>query len=90
MDNKRRQRLNLIRSHCKELKRKRYARAYKRFTKTRSKDFELSAEADALQSWEVNDKNLNREYYYGQSETPECVRLNEKTVKNVLMFFSNP
>lgn len=66
-------RLNLIRTYCKEMKRKRYARTWKRFTKTRAKRYDLSAEANVLRNREIEDKNLNRSYYFGPGEPAELV-----------------
>lgn len=72
--NKVQRRLLLIRMYCKDMKRKRYARAYKRFTKTRARNLDLIGEASVLQSREIEDKNLYRKYYYGPGEPIELVQ----------------
>lgn len=68
-------RLDLIRGYCKELKRKRYAKAYRRYTQVRSKMLSLPNEAMELLVEELIDKDLGREYYYDANEPKEYVGL---------------
>lgn len=62
-----------MRGYCKDLKRKRFARAYRRYRKTRAKKLSLGAEALDLLEQEIIDKQLNRTYYYEASEPSEYV-----------------
>lgn len=57
----------------RELKRKRYAKAYRRFVRIRQKKLNLGAEAMELANGEIEDKHLNRFYYYGANEPHEFV-----------------
>lgn len=66
-------RLDLIRGYCKELKRKRYAKAYRRFTRVRSKQLPLPDEAMELLVDELLDKDLGRAHYYDADEPKELV-----------------
>lgn len=67
-------RLDLIRGYCKELKRKRYAKAYRRFARVRSKRMGLVSEALELLVEEMLDKDLGRDFYYAPDEPEEFVR----------------
>lgn len=53
--------MQLIRGYCKDIKRKRYAKAYRRFTKIREKRLGVGFESMALLKKETEDKNLHRE-----------------------------
>lgn len=53
-------RMQLVRGYCKELKRKRYAKAYRRFNNVRSKRLVVGLESMALLEAEVHDKHLNQ------------------------------
>lgn len=66
-------RLDLLRGFCKELKRKRYARSYRRYVEIRRNKTSLQNEAMELMVKEMFDKNLCRDFYYGASEPTECV-----------------
>lgn len=68
-------RLELIRGHCKDLKRKRYAKSYRRFTRVRSKRLRLEDEGLELMAAELCDKDLGREFYYAENEPKELVRI---------------
>lgn len=65
--------MGIVRSYIKQLKQKRYNKAYNRFKKVRAKNLNLEDEAIELQNREIADKNLLREYYYGEGESPQCV-----------------
>lgn len=66
-------RRQLITGYCKDLKRKRYARRYRRWLDVRSRGLDLKDETLALISGEVHDKSLNREFYYVAYEPYEFV-----------------
>lgn len=70
--------MHFIRGYCKELKRKRYAKAYRRFTNVREKRLGVGMESMALLEKELQDKHLNhprsdeppafvRQYVFSQS-----------------------
>lgn len=65
--------MQLIRGFLRELRRKRYAKAFRRFTVTRSRKMDLSNEATELMKREVFDKGLNRANYYEENEPDEFV-----------------
>lgn len=60
--------MQFIRGYCKELKRKRYAKAFRRFTNVREKLLGPGLESVALLEQEVNDKHLN----YVRKDEPEA------------------
>lgn len=74
---KQQKRLELIRGYCKELKRKRFAKAFHRFTKVRAKKQSLGIEAIELLEREMLDKNLMRYDYYDQNEPSEFVSFSD-------------
>lgn len=59
-----------VRGYCKELKRKRYAKAYRRFTKVRERHLGVGMESMALLEKETQDKHLNQ---LRSDEPPEFV-----------------
>lgn len=63
----------LIRNYCKDMKRKRYALAYRRFVKTKARQLNIHAEANLMLNHEIDDKHLRRTYYYGPDEPAEMV-----------------
>lgn len=66
-------RRQLIAGYCKELKRKRYARRYRRWQDVRSRGLDLKDETMALIAAEVHDKSLNRRFYYSEYDPHEFV-----------------
>lgn len=62
-----------IRGYCKDLKRKRYAKAYRRFTKVRKRHLGVGMESIALLEKEAQDKHLNE---IRPNEPPEIVKRN--------------
>lgn len=70
---KQQRRLELIRGYCKELKRKRFAKTFQRFTKVRAKKQSVGMEAMELLEREMVDKNLMRYDYYNRDEPSEFV-----------------
>lgn len=67
-------RLRIIRAYCKELRRKRFARAYRRFSRVHAKKLDTMDEAQELLRLEMLDKDLNRDFYYASDEPQEYVR----------------
>lgn len=65
--------MELIRGFLRELRRKRYARAFRRFSRIRSRKMDLANEAKELIRQEITDKGLDREYYYEEDEPNEFV-----------------
>lgn len=63
----------LIRGFLRELKRKRYAKAFRRFTRTRSRKLDLLGEGIELLTQEMSDKDLYRDNYYEETEPKEFV-----------------
>lgn len=65
--------MSLIRGFLRELRRKRYAKAYRRFIRTRSRKMDLANEAKELTKREISDKGLDRYDYYEENEPNELV-----------------
>lgn len=62
---KRNKRLQLIREYCKELKRKRFARVYKRYSKIRTEyRMPITEQAQYLLDAELKDKGLYKHKLY--------------------------
>lgn len=66
-------RLQIIRSYFRELKRKRYAKAHRRFLRIRAAKLDLPNEAMQLISGEIADKDLDRLHYFEPDEPVELV-----------------
>lgn len=79
---KRNKRLQLIRGYCKDLKRKRYARTYKRYSKTRDNFMDTNRQARVFLDEELKDKGLSKKKLYpGQPKayvTNQIITINRK------------
>lgn len=65
--------MQIIRAYFRELKRKRYAKAHRRYTRIRESRLPLAEEAMKLIEHEIFDKHLDRLYYFEEDEPIELV-----------------
>lgn len=63
----------LIRGFLRELRRKRYAKAFRRFTGIKARKLDLLGEGIELLTQEMSDKDLYRDNYYEENEPNEFV-----------------
>ena len=66
--------MTIIKGFIRELQRKRYAKAFKKFLETNAQRLNLANEARELEKKEMKDKKLKGPWYYEQKEPNEIVK----------------